>query len=515
MNRIKILWVDDEIEMLKPHFLFLDERGYDVTPCTNGQDALDLIDTNHYAIVLLDENMPGLNGLETLQEIKNRKSQLPVVMITKNEEERIMEDAIGAKISDYLIKPVNPHQILLSLKKILNQDHLIAEKTTQNYQKEFGQLAHDLNGLKTHQDWVAHYQKLIFWELELESLEDTSMLQIFESQKKEANALFAKYIQQHYQDWIEGSDGPVLSHQLFKKLILPTLKQHKPTLLLVVDNLRFDQWKIIQNEISNHYTVEKEDAYFSILPTATQYARNALFAGLTPLEIHKQFPQWWKFDHEEGGKNLYEEELLNSQCNRMGMERPLSYHKITQLNQGEQLIKNLQNHCHEGLTVVVYNFVDMISHAKTEMEMIKELAPDNKAYRSLTLSWYKNSPLRKLLKKAAQLDFQLLLTTDHGTLNVNHPSVVVANKETSVNLRYKTGKSLTFETKQVLDCEKPSAFALPSTSFNSRYIFAKEDYYFIYKNNYNHFAKLFNNTFQHGGISLEEMIVPFVVLRPR
>lgn len=515
MDRIKILWVDDEIEMLKPHFLFLKERGYEATACTNGQDALDLIQDQNFEVILLDENMPGLNGLETLQEIKNRKPLLPVVMITKNEEEQIMEEAIGAKISDYLIKPVNPHQILLSLKKILDHKHLIAEKTTQNYQKEFGKLALSLNDLKTHEDWIAHFEKLIHWEMELESLEDSSMLEIFESQKKEANALFAKFIERNYSNWINGTDGPLLSHQLFQKQVLPELKQHKPTLLLVIDNLRYDQWKTIRSEILSHYTVDKENAYYSILPTATQYARNAFFAGLTPLEIQKQYPQWWKHDHEEGGKNLHEEALLKTQCVRLGMNRPFSYHKITQLNQSQQLIKNLQNHSHEGLTVVVYNFVDMISHAKTEMEMIKELASDNKAYRSLTLSWFKNSPLKKLLSKAASLEFQLLLTTDHGTINVGHPSAVIGDKETSLNLRYKTGKSLTFDSKEVLDCEDPKSFKLPAVSLNSRYIFAKEDHYFVYKNNYNHFVNFFKNTFQHGGVSLEEMIVPFVVLSPR
>ena len=515
MDRIKILWVDDEIEMLKPHFLFLKERGYETTACTNGQDALDMIQEQNFEVILLDENMPGLNGLETLQELKNRKPLLPVVMITKNEEEQIMEEAIGAKISDYLIKPVNPHQILSSLKKILDHKHLVAEKTIQNYQKEFGKLALSLNDLKTHEDWITHFEKLIHWELELESLEDSSMLEIFESQKKEANALFAKFIERNYSDWMNGIDGPLLSHQLFQRQVLPELKQHKPTLLLVIDNLRYDQWKTIRSDVLDYYTVDKEKAYYSILPTATQYARNAFFAGLTPLEIQEQHPQWWKHDHEEGGKNLHEESLLKEQCKRLGMNRPFSYHKITQLNQSQQLIKNLQNHSHEGLTVVVYNFVDMISHAKTEMEMIKELASDNKAYRSLTLSWFKNSPLKKLLSKAASLEFQLLLTTDHGTINVGHPSAVIGDKETSLNLRYKTGKSLTFESKEVLDCEDPKKFKLPSLSLNSRYIFAKEDHYFVYKNNYNHFVSFFKNTFQHGGISLEEMIVPFVVLTPR
>ena len=515
MDQIKILWVDDEIEMLKPHFIFLEERGYNITPCNNGQDAIDLICDVNYEIILLDENMPGLNGLETLEVIKNKKPSLPVVMITKNEEEHIMEDAIGAKISDYLIKPVNPNQILLSLKKILDQKKLIAKKTTENYQKEFGKLSASLNSLINHQDWINHFENLIYWELELENLEDQSMFEIFESQKKEANALFAKFIQKDYSNWFDRSDGPILSHQLFKNSVLPEIKQHQPTLLLVIDNLRFDQWKTIRNEFLNSYTIQKESAYYSILPTATQYARNAFFAGLTPLEIQKKFPQWWKFDHEDGGKNLHEEDLLRAQCSYLNINRPISYHKLTQLTQSQQLIKNLQNHCHEGLTVVVFNFVDMISHAKTEMEMIKELAPDDKAYRSLTLSWFKNSSLKKLINKASKLNFQLLLTTDHGTINVSKPSEVISDKATSTNLRYKTGRSLTFKSKEVYDCLDPISLKLPSISLNSRYIFAKEDYYFVYKNNYNHFVNLFRDTFQHGGISLEEMIVPFVVLRPR
>ena len=515
MDRIEVLWVDDEIEMLKPHFLFLEERGYNVTACSNGQDALDLIDDKTYEIILLDENMPGLNGLETLEQIKSKMTFLPIIMITKNEEESIMDDAIGAKISDYLIKPVNPNQILLSLKKVLDHKNLIDKKTIQNYQKEFGKLSTSLNSLVSHQDWINHFEKLIYWELELENLDDQNMLGIFEAQKKEANALFAKFIQENYPNWINSSEGPLLSHRLFKESVLPEIKQHQPTILLVIDNLRFDQWKTIRNEFLNFYKVEKESAYYSILPTATQYARNAFFAGLTPLEIQKQFPQWWKYDHEDGGKNLQEENLLIAQCKRLGINRPISYHKLTQIKQSQNLIKNLQNHSHEGLTVVVLNFIDMISHAKTEMEMIKELAPDDKAYRSLTLSWFKNSSVKKLIVKAAELNFQLLLTTDHGTINVKNPSEVIGDKETSINLRYKAGRSLTFKSKEVLDCENPSALKLPSISLNGRYIFAKEDYYFVYKNNYNHFANLFRNTYQHGGISLEEMIVPFIALSPR
>ena len=516
MNLINILWVDDEIEMLKPHFLFLNERGYSMTPCTNGLDALDLIDKNNFDIVLLDENMPGLNGLETLDGIKNKYPDLPVIMITKNEEEHIMNEAIGAKISDYLIKPVNPNQILLSLKKILNHKSLVAEKTTQNYQQQFRELSLSIVNLETHNDWIEYFKKLMYWELELESLEDSSMFEVFETQMEEANVKFAKFIENNYKNWLQGDKGPVMSHQAFEQFVFPHLKKKQPSLLLMIDNLRYDQWRTIASEVKEYCKVESESAYFSILPTATQYARNAFFAGRTPLDISKTFPQWWKNDIDEGGKNLHEFDLLKALSKRLGIERPMSYHKITQIKQCQQLIKNLQNHMHEGLTTVVYNFVDMISHAKTEMEVIKELAPDNKAYRSLTASWFKNSPLKDLIKKATSLGFQILLTTDHGTINVGHPSEVIGDKETSMNLRYKSGKSLTFQNKDVISCKHPESYQLPSFyGLNSSYIFAKNDTYFVYKNNFNHYAKFFNDTFQHGGVSLEEMIIPFVVLNPR
>ena len=515
MKKIKVLWIDDEVENLKPHFLFLNSRGYLTTGATNGQDALDLIETTDFDVILLDENMPGLSGIETLQSIKAKKPQLPVIMITKNEEEKIMEDAIGGKISDYLIKPVNPNQILLSLKKILNHKDLIAEKTTENYQKEFGRLTQELHSLESYQDWINHFEKLVYWELELESLEDPSMFEIFESQKIESNLLFRKFIERNYLDWINNNEGPILSHNLFKKAVIPKLKEFKPTILLVIDNLRLDQWQIIREELITSYSIEAEIKYFSILPTATQYARNAIFAGLKPIEIQKKFPQWWKFDHEEGGKNLFEEDLLKEQFKRLGADIDFSFHKITQLVHSQQLLKNLQNYLQDNLTVIVYNFVDMMSHAKTEMEIIKELAPDNKAYRSLTLSWFRNSQLKKILNKSSELGFQLLLTTDHGTINVKKPSLVVGDKETSLNLRYKTGRSITYDSKDVLDLKDPNLLGLPSISLNSQYIFATQKNYFVYKNNFNHYASLFKNTFQHGGVSLEEMIIPFVQLNPR
>ena len=516
MSTINILWVDDEVDLLKPHILFLENKGYHVHSCNNGREALERIQKQAFEVVLLDENMPGLNGLETLTELKQLRPNLPVVMITKNEEEHIMEEAIGSKISDYLIKPVNPNQILLSLKKLLQHRNLVAETTIKNYQQEFRKIALSLQDLSTHKEWADFYEKMIFWEAELETLEDPSMFEIFETQMQEANQLFAKFIENNYTDWLQDSKhAPTLSHQLLAHEVLPRLSSSKPTLLVVIDNLRLDQWKIISNSLTNLYTIEDEKKYYSLLPTATQYARNALFSGMTPLAMSKTHPEWWRNDTDEGGKNLFEKEFLGAHLKRKNVDLKWSYHKIRNLTEGRQLVKSFQNHAKEQLTVVVYNFVDMISHAKTEMEIIKELAADNKAYRSLTRSWFNNSPLLEIIQKAAALNFSLLLTTDHGTINVQSPSSIIGDREASQNLRYKTGRGLTYESKHVLATEDPVQLGLPRLSFNHQFVFAKEDAYFLYPKNYNYFAKLFQNSFQHGGISLEEMIIPFVAMTPK
>ncbi|MGC6479682.1 MAG: response regulator [Flavobacteriaceae bacterium] len=510
METYQILWVDDEVDHLQSHILYLKGKGYHITPCSNGVDALKILDEHRFDAVLLDENMPGLNGLETLEGIKQKNRELPVIMITKNEEEQIMEEAIGSKISDYLIKPVNPNQILLSLKKNISPQQIIAEKTQRRYQQEFGTLTQELNNLNSWEDWQNYFQKLLFWELELEQTNDSALHEILQHQKKEANHLFGRFVEQNYRSWIQGNESPLLSHQLFQKAIVPCLQDDRPTLLVVIDNLRYDQWKRLEPIIGQIYNKTKELSYCSLLPTATQYARNALFAGLLPNEIQRQSPQYWKFDFDEGGKNLFEKELLETQWKRLGIAGEFSYHKILQLKQSQQLLKSLNNHRHEKLTVIVYNFVDMLSHAKTEMELIKELAPDEKAYRSLTQTWFDNSPLLEIIKKAKTLGFQLLLTTDHGTINVENPSDVIGDRNTSLNLRYKAGKSLTYQEKHVISCDSPEEFGLPAAHLNSKYIFAKDRYYFIYPNNHAHYAQFFHQSFQHGGVSMEEMIIPFV-----
>lgn len=517
MDQIKILWVDDEIDYLKPHILFLEKKNYHVTTCNNGLDAIEIFENENFDIVFLDENMPGMSGLETLSEMKEKKSAIPMIMITKSEEEYIMEEAIGSKIADYLIKPVNPNQILLSLKKNLDNSKLISQKTTLDYQKEFRKIAMEMGMVNSYEDWIELYKKLLFWELQLEDINDQSMIEILESQKVEANSQFGKFIERNYEDWfLPKADAPIQSHTLFKELVVPELKKkEKPVLFIVIDNLRYDQWKAFESVVADYYKLEKEIPYYSILPTATQYARNAIFSGLLPVDMEKKHPDLWKNDPDEGGKNLFEAEFLEAQLKRLNLNIKSDYFKITNMASGKKLLDNFRALKDNDLVAIVYNFVDMLSHAKTEMDVVKELAPDDKAYRSLTLSWFKNSPLLEIIQQAQKLGFKLILTTDHGTINVKNPSKVVGDKNTSLNLRYKTGRSLTYEQKDVYVAKDPKKIGLPAINMSSSFIFAKNDLFLAYVNNYNHYVSYYKNTYQHGGISLEEMIIPCLIFNPK
>lgn len=516
MSAARILWVDDEIDLLKPHLIFLRQKGYEVDTVNNGHDAIDQVQEVAYDLVFLDENMPGIDGLETLKRIKEIRQSLPVVMVTKSEEEHIMEEAIGSQIADYLIKPVNPNQLLLSLKKNLDERRLVSEKTSMNYQQEFRKIGMELNSVNSWEGWVEMYKKLTYWELELEKLDDNSLEEILVMQKREANSLFSRFVDDTYLDWMAGDDAPVMSHTLFNKKVFPSVQQGKSTFVILIDNLRFDQWKVIQPEIQKHFRLKEELMFSSILPTATQYARNAMFAGLMPSEIKRRYPDKWKDEGDEESKNQFEADFLTDHLRRAGMgDVKHSYHKVVQQQYGKKLVDQIKDLSRNALNVIVYNFVDMLSHAKTEMDMIKELADNDRAYRSLTLSWFINSSLAEVVRRIAQEGGRLIVTTDHGTINVNQPSKLVGERNLNTNLRYKVGRNMSFEDRDVLVARNPAALHLPTPGSSSIFVFARDDRFFAYPNNYNHYVKYYRNTFQHGGISLEEMIIPCAVLDAR
>ncbi|MFL2571308.1 MAG: PglZ domain-containing protein [Parvicellaceae bacterium] len=505
----RILWADDEIDLLKPHVMFLENKGHELTTVQSGNEAIDAVKEEDFEIIFLDENMPGLTGLETLDHIKAEKPSIPIVMITKSEEESIMDSAIGGRINDYLIKPVNPNQILLSIKKNLEGKRLVNEKTTSSYQQKFRELSMDLQDRLDYEGWIDIYKRLVYWEIQFDK-SDQSMMEVLQMQKNEANQLFSKYVANNYTDWFKG-EGPIMSHTLLKEKVFPKINNGK-TFLMVIDNLRLDQWQVIKPILMERFTTKEESLYYSILPTATQYARNALFAGMMPAEIQKHFPSKWKNEDDEGSKNKFEEDFLAANLANNNLTCKTSYNKITNLDAGKKLVSNFNNLLNNDFNVIVYNFVDMLSHARTDMEVIRELADDESAYRSLTLSWFNHSSLNDLFKLIAKHNCDVIITTDHGTIKVNEPSKVVGDRNTNSNLRYKQGKNLNYNNKDVLAIRNPEDAFLPRLNVSSTYLFAKEAKFFVYPNNYNYYVNYFKNTFQHGGISMEEMIIPFVHL---
>ncbi len=515
-GEISILWTDDEIDLLKPYILFLEEKGYHVLTASNGEEALELVREHTFNLIFLDENMPGLSGLETLEQIKSISPSVPVIMITKSEEEDIMDEAIGSKIADYLIKPVNPKQILLTIKKHIDTRRLVTQKTTSAYQMQFGQIGSLINMAATFEDWADVYRKLVYWEQELEVSDESGMNEVLNMQWTEANNGFTKFIKGSYTGWFSGgeSDRPVMSQQVFPGTVFPLLEKGKVA-VLVIDNLRYDQWKLIEQQINSFFRVDEELIYCSILPTATQYARNAMFAGLMPSEIKRLSPQLWVDEEEEEGKNMFEKELLAAQMQRLGIKRSMHYEKILNQRQGKRVVDQFSDLLNYDLNVLVYNFVDMLSHARTEMNVIRELAYDDRTYRALTLTWFNNSYLLDLIRLLSANNVRLVLTTDHGAIRVQNPVKVVGDRRTSTNLRYKQGKNLNYPSREVFEVPDPEKIHLPKANVSSTYIFAGANDYLVYPNNYNHFVNHYRNTFQHGGISLEEMVIPCVTLTPR
>ncbi|MBO7140379.1 MAG: bifunctional response regulator/alkaline phosphatase family protein [Prevotella sp.] len=515
---VQLLWVDDEVELLKAHIIFLEKKGYAVTTVSNGTDAIDLCQDRSFDLVLLDEQMPGLSGLETLQRIKQISPSTPVVMVTKSEEENIMEQAIGQKIADYLIKPVNPNQILLVLKKNIHRREIETEVTQTRYQQQFQQIAMQIQDCRTWQDWTAVYRQLVHWELQLSST-DSQMTEMLAMQKEEANLGFAKFVKKNYINSLtpnpsskEKGEAPLYSHQLFKQKVFPLLDQKEKVFLVVMDNFRYDQWRLLSQEIGNMFDID-EDLYFSILPTATQYARNSIFSGLMPNKIEQMFPELWVDEDSEEGKNLNEAPLIQTQLGRFRRHDTFSYHKINTSAEADRLLQQFRQLDKYDLNVVVFNFIDMLSHARTESRMVRELANNESAYRSITLSWFRHSVIADFFRLLAQTDYTVIVTTDHGSIRCTKPIKIVGDRNTNTNLRYKLGKNLGYDSKDLFVIKNPGEAQLPSPNLSTSYVFATGDAFFAYPNNYNYYVSYYKDTFQHGGISMEEMIIPLITLK--
>lgn len=510
---MKLLWADDEIDLLKPHIMFLRSKGYDVETVNSGADALELASKHRYDLIILDENMPGLTGLETLSRIKMILPNVPVIMITKSEEENIMDQAVGSKIADYLIKPVNPSQILLSIKKNLHSAQLVSEKSSTEYRQDFGKISSLINDSYTMSDWMETYRTLVHWELELNAAGTTDMDELLSLQKNEANSAFSKFIRKNYAAWMdpENPERPLMSPDIFRRKVFPLIDAGEKVFFILIDNFRFDQWRAIRPLLSEYFTSD-DDLYCSILPTATQYARNAIFSGLMPLEIEKMFPELWVDEDSEEGKNLNESPLIATLLDRFRRRIRFSYNKINDSTGGERLLRDFATLEQNDLNVVVFNFIDMLSHARTESRMIRELASSNAAYRSLTESWFRHSSALEFFRRIAAKGYKIVLTTDHGSIRVDNPIKVIGEKNTNTNLRYKLGRNLNYNPKQVYEITRPKAYGLPAPNISTTYIFAYGRDFFAYPNNYNYYVQYYTDTFQHGGISMEEMLVPVITL---
>lgn len=520
MSNGLLLWVDDEIELLKAHILFLEKKGYEVQTTSNGADAIDLCRQQTYDLILLDEMMPGLSGLEALQQIKDIQPATPIVMCTKSEEENIMDQAIGSKIADYLIKPVNPSQILLSLKKNIHRRDIMTEVTQSGYQQDYQQIAMQMMDCRSCEDWMEVYKRLVKWELQLSDT-DSSMTEMLNMQKEEANNGFAKYIAKNYLNWVDPKNigkavegKPVMSPDIFKIHLFPMLDQGEKVFLIVIDNFRYDQWRMLAQDIGDLFDID-EDMYMSILPTATQYARNAIFSGLMPNKIAEMFPELWVDEDEEEGKNLNEEPLIKTQLDRFRKHYQFSYHKVNDSVGADRFLEHYNECKQNDLNVLVINFIDMLSHARTESKMVRELANNESAYRSITQSWLRHSVLSELFKRLAQSDFKVVITTDHGSIRASKPIKIIGDRNTNTNLRYKLGKNLAYNAKEVFAIKEPHKAQLPAPNLSTSYVFAYGDAFFAYPNNYNYYVSYYKDTFQHGGISMEEMLIPLITLTPR
>ncbi len=512
----KILWVDDEIDLLRSHMIFLEGKGYEMKGVSSGDEAVRVILKETFDLVLLDESMPGKTGLETLQEIKEISANIPVIMITKNEAEGLMNQAIGMKIDDYLLKPINPLQIFSAVKRALEAHSIQEGAASKDYLQVFGRVDDQVSRRPDWKQWVRIHQELCQWDLEFDRFGGTGMDQIHVDLRKKCNVEFARYIEDNYTSWLHADDGPTLSVDVFRKYVFPHLTAKKQVYFIVIDCMRYDQWLTIEDIIAPFFNITR-DSYCSILPTATPYSRNSIFSGLYPADIHKQHPELWlERSKDDFSKNRYEDRLMDGQMKRARMGHlKTKYSKIYNADEANDIHRQVDTYGELDLVAMVFNFLDILAHGRSQSDILQEIAPDERAFRSLMRSWFSHSALLKILKKISRLGATVVITTDHGSILGQKASLVHGNRETSTNLRYKFGDNINGDPKQTLLVRRPAEFRLPAESPSKNYIFARENYYFVYPTRFHEYEKQYLGTFQHGGISLEEMIIPCITMTPR
>ncbi|MBN1164160.1 MAG: PglZ domain-containing protein [Candidatus Krumholzibacteriota bacterium] len=516
MKGKRILWVDDEIDLLRPHIIFIEDKGYRVTGVSSGEEAIGILRRDIYDLVLLDETMPGKSGLEVLQEIKEISANLPVVMITKNEAEGLMDQAIGMKIDDYLLKPVNPLQMYSMIKRILESHKIQKGAISKEYLQVFRRLDDMVTGRPDWPQWAQVHMELSAWDLEFDRFTETGLEQIHADLRKKCNSEFGRYIEDNYRIWINSGEGPRLSVDILKRYVFPSLREGKNTYLFVIDCMRYDQWLTIEDMLAPLYNIQR-DYYYSILPTATPYARNAIFSGLYPAEIQKHFPDYWlEKSKDELSKNRYEQELLQKYLERVGLAgKNLKYIKIYEISEANEIRKQVDSYRSIDLVAMVFNFLDILAHGRSQSEILQEIAPNEGAFRSLMRSWFAHSALFDILQKISKQKATVVITTDHGSILGKKASLVYGNRDTSTNLRYKFGENINSDSKQTLMIRNPQEYKLPTESPSKNYTLAKENYYFVYPTHFHEYEKQYQGTFQHGGVSLEEMIVPCITMTPK
>jgi DNA-binding response OmpR family regulator len=513
----KILWIDDEIEALRPHILYLNEKSYDVTPVSNGDDAISMIKTFRYDVILLDQMMPGQDGMSVLARVRELDSTIPLIMVTQCREDELINEALGKRISDFLVKPIGGAQIASTLKRVLDQTKIIEEQVPHKYTEDFNQIRLIKDSAPDWRNWAEIYLKLVEWDLEFDLLGETGLEETHLEQKKECNALFSDYVAENYTRWIRGEDAPVLSVDVLDRFVIPHLRKNKQVYFIVVDCLRLDHWLAIEPLLQPYYYID-QSCYYSILPSATLYSRNALFSGLFPLELSEKFPQYWLENSEnQTSTNRFEKQLLQSKLRNAGLRlKPgLRYFKIFDAKGGNEYIRQVSSFERISLSALIVNFIDILTHQRSQLDVLQQIAPDESAFRSLAKSWFAHSALFEILKIISPRDAVVVLTTDHGSVLGNRPTKAFGNRQTSTSLRFKVGTDLACDEGQAVYIKQPNSYKLPAESSNKNYIIAKDDYYFVYPNQFHEYTRQFRGGFQHGGISMGELIVPVVTMTSR